>query len=172
METLEKKLQELEDLVKKFKDEPKVIQIKAKYSSKKKDPKRKVEELKAKHADAKEPSLSEKIAELKAKYAELGKSRAWSVQAGLQPTNEAWLAAGSQFLGLPVDAKTGEELAKQAEARWQSAIEDSFKVLRQPVETVAKSDFGRGPVDQNDLSQLTEEEKRILAIPVSDSAKS
>lgn len=60
-----------------------------------------------------------------------------------------------------------EEMAKKATAEWEGTFTRFFKTKHDPVEKVAKSDWGcRGPVNQNDTSQLTEEEKRILAIPV------
>ena len=100
-------------------------------------------------------------------YKPVKKSISLSVAAGLQPSSEQWEAAAAQMLGLPTTAVEAERLGKMADAQWDSVIADSFKSFQVPVEKQPQTnDFGRGRVNQNDESTLTEEERRIRAIPV------
>lgn len=60
-----------------------------------------------------------------------------------------------------------EEQVKAAEEQWNGQFTRFFKTKHEPVEKNSPNDFGnRGPVNQNDPSQLTEEEQRIRQIPV------
>jgi hypothetical protein len=90
-----------------------------------------------------------------------------AVEYGLQPSSDQWLAAAAQQLGLPTDPKVAEALAKQRDAKWENAMNDCFQKLMAPIGDT-KSDIvkTRGPVNQNDESELTEEEQRIRAISV------
>jgi hypothetical protein len=78
-----------------------------------------------------------------------------------QPTNQ-------QLFG---HLEVTEEMAKKAREEWESTFTKFFKSKHEPIEKNQKPDWGcRGPVDQNDPSQLTEEERRILNIPVNPKA--
>jgi hypothetical protein len=61
-----------------------------------------------------------------------------------------------------------QEQADAAQAQWESQFTRFFKSHHEPVEKQdGKNDWGnRGPVNFNDRSQLTEEERRISEIPV------
>lgn len=74
-----------------------------------------------------------------------------------QPTNEQLFGGGV----------VTEEMAKKAQENWEGTFTRFFRAKHEPIEKAQPVQWGRrGPVDQNDTSQLTEEEKRILAIPV------
>jgi hypothetical protein len=72
---------------------------------------------------------------------------------GKQPTNE-------QLFGHLVVSQ--EQLEKQEKA-WENKINDWFTQVAKPVEKKQPTDWGRGPIHKE---QLTEEEERIRAIPV------
>lgn len=60
-----------------------------------------------------------------------------------------------------------EEMAKKAKEEWETRFTRFFKTQHEKLEKNQAPEWGkRGPVNQNDPSQLTEEERRILAIPV------
>ncbi len=60
-----------------------------------------------------------------------------------------------------------EEQAQVAQKQWNEQFTRFFKTRHEPVEKSSPNDFGRrGPVNFNDRSQLTEEERRISEIPV------
>ena len=64
-----------------------------------------------------------------------------------------------------------EEMAKTAKDNWENTFTKFFRKNHEPIEKNQKVEWGRrGPVDQNDPSQLTEEERRILSIPVNPKA--
>lgn len=60
-----------------------------------------------------------------------------------------------------------EEQVRAAEEQWNGQFTRFFKSKHPTVEKNSPNDFGnRGPVNHNDRSQLTEEERRISEIPV------
>lgn len=60
-----------------------------------------------------------------------------------------------------------EEMAKARQEEWNSQFTKFFRTQHEPVEKNSPNDWGtRGPVNQNDPSQLTEEEQRIRSIPI------
>jgi len=64
-----------------------------------------------------------------------------------------------------------EEMAKKATQEWEGTFTKFFRTNHEPIEKSQATEWGnRGPVDQNDASKLTEEERRILAIPVNPKA--
>ena len=75
-----------------------------------------------------------------------------------QPTDE-------QLFGHLVPS---EQQVQAAEDQWNTQFTRFFKTKHEPVEKQSPNqDWGnRGPVDFNDRSQLTEEERRISEIPV------
>ena len=78
-----------------------------------------------------------------------------------QPSNEALFG----------HLEVTEEMAKKAQQDWENVFTKFFKTKHEPIEKNQTPSWGRGPVDQNDISQLTEEEKRILTIPVNPNAR-
>lgn len=60
-----------------------------------------------------------------------------------------------------------EAQAKAAQEQWNGQFTRFFKTKHEPIEKSSPNDFGnRGPINHNDRSQLTEEERRISGIPV------
>jgi hypothetical protein len=118
----------------------------------------KAEQAKHKIADSKKPPEKEP-----AKKAPLKKSVSNTHHA--QPTTEQFeQAIAQQFPDLP---KNEDELKKKEE-EWNQVF-GKLNDLSKPVEKVQKMSVGRGAVDQDDDSSLTEEERRIRAIPVNPS---
>lgn len=79
-----------------------------------------------------------------------------------QPTKEEIEDFLCKTLGV---AKDEEELLKREE-QWHNAFNDFFQEVRKPVEQQKlkkNKDLGRGPIEDE---VMTEEEKRISAIPV------
>lgn len=72
-----------------------------------------------------------------------------------QPTDEQMFGGGV----------VTEEMAKARQQEWDSTFTKFFRNDHPKVEK-SSNDWGRGPINQNDASQLTEEEQRIRAIPV------
>ena len=81
-----------------------------------------------------------------------------------QPTKAEFEAA---ILAMyPYLAKTESEWAAD-EQKWNNFFQNWYNEAMQPVEKSHKEDWGvRGPIDQKDESQLSEEEQRIRKIPV------
>jgi len=73
-----------------------------------------------------------------------------------QPTDEQLFGGGV----------VTEEMAKARQDEWNSVFTKFFKSKHPPVEKSSKDWGSRGPVNQNDPSELTEEEQRIRQIPV------
>lgn len=74
-----------------------------------------------------------------------------------QPTDEELFGGGV----------VTEEMAKARQEEWNSQFTKFFRTKHPPVEKSHPQEWGsRGPVNQRDESQLTEEEQRIRQIPV------
>lgn len=74
-----------------------------------------------------------------------------------QPTDEQMFGGGV----------VTDEMVKSAKEEWETRFTRFFKTQHEKLEKNQAPEWGkRGPVNQNDPSQLTEEEKHILSIPV------
>ena len=137
-----------------FSTEAKIAEIKSNFRSKNKEPR----------------TDEQKVSAVKDKYKDyLGKSDYSAQSYHKQPTSEQFLQAASQFLGLPMTREEADKLTKVDDDSWKNSLNNFYREAQKPIEKQnnLRKDVVRGPVDQNDESQLTEEEQRIRKIPVS-----